>query len=248
MTSRTRGRLMICLILGLVALPVEALILPVALTPDPAEAAREFTAAMSPDELNAAAAEIDAYPAVYRRAIMQELSAEARADVWRARFQAYLESHRDLTATQAAIVREARDLVSPALFTASLDPETRERVGTAFNRTVAELGPKAASELFVTLGPKVLERPSALPLTQRLADQVRSWRTASAQSAPDCNCNRSMDVCDLVPDPWLVCSEAFDCNIDTTWPMCGPFWSWACTGWCRMTRFPGEGGEGSAGR
>ena len=72
--------------LALVALPVEALILPVALTPEPAEAARAFTAAMSPDELAAAAAEIDAYPAVYRRAIMQELSDDARADVWRGRF------------------------------------------------------------------------------------------------------------------------------------------------------------------
>ena len=91
MTTRTRGRLMVCLTLALVALPVEALILPVAMTPEPAEAAREFTAAMSPVELAAAAAEIDAYPAVYRRAIMQELSADARADVWRGRFEAYLE-------------------------------------------------------------------------------------------------------------------------------------------------------------
>jgi hypothetical protein len=241
MTTRTRGRLMVCLTLALVALPVEALILPVAMTPEPAEAAREFTAALSPEELAEAAATIDAYPAVYRRAIMQELSAEARAEVWRGRFDAYLDSHRDLTRSQAAVVRASRDLVSPALFTTSPDAETRERVSVLFKRATAELGPRAASELFVTLGPSVLERPSALPLRQRLADHVRAWRAASARRAPDCTCSMDIDTCDmLVPDPWLVCSELYDCNIDTTWPMCGPFWSWACTGWCKLTRFESE--------
>jgi hypothetical protein len=239
MTSRTRGRLMICLILALVALPVEALILPVAVTPDPTEAARAFTATMSADELSNAAAEIDAYPAVYRRAIMQQLSAEARASVWRNHIQAYLDSHRDLTASQAAVVRDARDLIAPALFTTSPDPAARERVGVVFNRAIAELGPRAANELFVTLGPTVLERPNALPLMQRLADRVRAWRTASA-TQPDCNCNMGWDTCDIAPDPWLVCSELYDCNIDVDWPMCGPLWSWACTGWCRLTRFSTE--------
>jgi hypothetical protein len=240
MTSRTRGRLMICLILALVVLPVEALILPVAVTPDPAEAARAFTAAMSPDELSAAAAEINAYPAVYRRAIMQELSAEERARVWRRHIQAYLDSHRDLTASQAAVVGEARDLISPAFFTGSPDPAGRERLGVVFNRAIAELGPRAANELFVTLGPTVLEQRNALPLMQRIADQVRSWRTASARNQPDCNCSMDWDTCDIAPDPWLVCSELYDCNIDVGWPMCGPLWSWACTGWCKLTRFTNE--------
>jgi hypothetical protein len=235
MTTRTRGRLLVCLTLALVALPVEALILPVAMTPEPAEAAREFTAAMSPDELAGAAADIDAYPAVYRRAIMQELSAEARADVWRARLQAYLDSHRDLTPSQAAVIRDARDLVSPAIFTLSADAATRKRVDAVFARAVTELGKRTASELFVTLGPTVLERPNALPLTQRLADRVRDWRHASARLS-NCNCSMDIDTCDIAPDPWLVCSELYDCEIDTTWPMCGPFWSWACTGWCKLTR------------
>jgi hypothetical protein len=240
MTTRTRGRLMVCLTLALVALPVEALILPVAMTPEPAEAAREFTASMSPDELAAAAAAIDAYPAVYRRAIMQELSADARAEVWRGRFDAYLQSHPDLTRSQAAVVRDARDLVSPAMFQTSIAPETRERIASVFKRANAELGGRAASELFVTLGPSQLERPSALPLRQRLADRVRAWRAASART-PDCTCSMDIDTCDmLMPDPWLVCSELYDCNIDTSWPMCGPFWSWACTGWCKLTRFSPE--------
>jgi hypothetical protein len=24
--------------------------------------------------------------------------------------------------------------------------------------------------------------------------------------------------------------------------MCGPLWAWACTGWCKVMRWPGEGG------
>ncbi len=239
MTARTRRRLQVCLILGLIALPVEALILPVALTPDPLIAATEFTAKMTPTELSAAAAEIDAYPAAYRRAIMQSLSADQRANVWRAQMQNYLNSHRTLTTSQAEVVRDAMALVSPALFSASLETSLRERVSRVFARAQSELGPRAAKELFVTLGPAAPVRASALPLSQQLADHVRSWRSTSAQVLERCNCNMTMDTCDLVPEPWLVCSQQFDCRIDTSWPMCGPFWSWACDGWCKII---GEGG------
>jgi len=247
MTSRTRGRLMICLILSLIALPVETLILPVAMTPDPMAAAQQYSAGLSNAELTQAAAEIDAYPANYRRAIMQQLPSEQRANVWRTQFQNYLSSHRDLSASQADAVRDAMAVVSADLFTASQSAEQRDRVSRVFNKAVSELGSRAAMELFVTLGPRELTRASALPLRQQLADRVRSWRVASAQSGmPDCNCNMTLDTCDLVPDPWLTCSQIYDCAVDTSWPMCGPFWSWACNGWCRITRMPG--GEGGSGR
>ena len=241
MTSRTRGRLMICLILGLITLPVEALLLPVANTPDAAAAAVAYSAALSPEELNAAAADIDAYPAVYRRAIMRELTPDRRADVWRAQFQNYLNTHPGLTPAQADVIREAMTVVSPAALTPPVSAEIRDRISRVFNKAMVELGPQTSSELFVTLGPRVLTRPSALPLTQRLADRVRSWRVASAD-IPDCNCNIDIDTCDLVPDPSLQCSEMYDCVFDLDWPMCGPFWSWACTGWCKIIRWPGGGG------
>jgi hypothetical protein len=63
---------------------------------------------------------------------------------------------------------------------------------------------------------------------------------ASAQEpgAGDCNCNIEIDTCDLMPNPWLKCSELYSCNFDLDWPMCGPLWSWACTGWCKVTRWP----------
>ena len=245
MTARTRGRLMMCLILGLITLPVEALILPIARTPDTNAAAKAYVADLSPADLNAAASDITAYPAPYRKAIMSELSPERRAEIWRAHLQAFLTSHRDLTQAQAAVVREAMAVVTPAALSPDVTAPIRERMAQVFNAAMTELGAQTAGELFVTLGPKAVTR-NALPLTQRLADQVRSWRTASAQEAPPCVCNMTWDTCDLVPDPWLVCTQIYDCIPDTTWPMCGPFFAWACDGWCRMTRTPGGGGGGGS--
>lgn len=242
MTSRTRGRLMICLILGLITFPVEALLLPVAITPNAAAAAVAYTAALSPEELNAAAAVHRRICVDVRRAIMRELTPDRRADVWRAQFQNYLDTHPGLTPAQAAVVREAMTVASPAAFAPPVSAEVRDRISQVFNRALVELGPQTSSELFVTLGPRVLARPSALPLTQRLADRVRSWRVASA-AIGDCNCNIDIDTCDLVPDPSLLCSELYDCVFDLDWPMCGPLWSWACTGWCKIIRWPSGGGS-----
>lgn len=240
MTSSTRGRLMICLIVGLITLPVEALLLPIARTPDPAAAAVEWTQALSSQELQTAAQRIDAYPAQYRRAIMGELDGEARATVWRSHFQRYLDEHPSLTPEQRAVVQDAIALASANAFVPPVAPEVRERISSVFNRALVALGKDASNDLFVTLGPKQLRVASALPLTQRLADSVRSWRVASAD-APDCNCNVDIDTCDFLdPDPWLRCSEQYTCNFDLDWPMCGPLWSWACTGWCKIVRWPSD--------
>ena len=92
------------------------------------------------------------------------------------------------------------------------------------------LGKDAASELLVTLGPADPGALNALPLRQRLADSVRSWRVTSARRT-DCNCNIDIDTCDIGMEDWLQCSELFTCDFDLSWPMCGPLWSWACTGW-----------------
>ena len=66
---------------------------------------------------------------------------------------------------------------------------------------------------------------------------MRAWRVVSAE-LPDCNCNIDIDTCDIGPDPWLQCSELYSCNFDLDWPMRGPFWAWACTGWCKIIRLP----------
>lgn len=242
MTNRTRRRLTFCLVLGLMTLPAEALLFPVAMTPDPRVAAERWASSLSPVALRAAGNRIEEYPALYRRAIMTELDPECRSSVWRAQFTKYLQAHPELTAEQVAVVNEAIDVASPAAFTPPVNAEVKARVGKVFARATKVLGQRVASELFVTLGPKTLQHANALPLTQRLGDELRSWRTVSA-GFPDCNCNIEIDTCDLVPDPWLECSELYTCNFDLSWPMCGPLWSWACTGWCKIIRWPTDGKE-----
>jgi hypothetical protein len=240
MTASTRSKLMMCLVIGLITLPAEALLLPVARTPNAVVAAAEWAASLDPTELRAAAANIDAYPSHYRRAIMSGLSPADRADAWRAFFRNHLESNPSLTKDQVAVLNEAMALATPDAFVAPVRADLKERIGQVFGKAQKTMGKVTATELFVTLGPKELSRANALPLTQRIADSVRSWRVVAAQSEPlpDCQCNIEIDTCDLMPDPWLKCSEQYACEFDLDWPMCGPLWSWACTGWCKVIRWP----------
>jgi len=242
MTASTRSRLMFCLVLGLITLPAEALLFPVARTPNASKAAIEWTSSLDPAELREAASNIDAYPALYRRAIMTALPAADRSAAWREFFQDYIDAHPGMNAEQRSALADALAVASPEAFTLPVAPALKERIGAAFEKTQKAFGATTASELFVTLGPAKLARANALPLTQRLADQVRSWRvvSAAANDAVECNCNIEIDTCDILPDPWLKCSELYTCEFDLTWPMCGPLWSWACTGWCRILRFPWE--------
>lgn len=243
MSAPTRNRLMMCLVIGLITLPAEALLFPVARTPNAAVAASEWTASLAPADLRAAATNIDAYPSQYRRAIMSALPIADRADAWRSYFQSYIAAHPELTPEQLGALHESIDVITPAAFAVPVSADVRERVGKAFAHAQQALGVSAATELFVTLGPKQLKKANALPLLQQIGDRLRNWRVVSAAGGGDivdCNCNVDIDTCDLEPDPWLICSEQYTCQFDLSWPMCGPLWSWACTGWCKVVRWPWE--------
>jgi hypothetical protein len=237
MSPATRRRLTVCLVVAALTLPIEVLLLPVAWNPDPDAAAAEWVDRMEPAELRLASYEIDRYPTPYRRAMMTALTPDDRAGAWRAQFDRYLTAHPELTQDQRAVIDEARALLVPSVFVPPLAPDTRERIDRVFTRTVDLLGTDAAKELFVMLGPADPGAANALPLRQRLADSVRSWRVASARRT-DCNCNVEIDTCDISFDPWLACSELYTCDFDLSWPMCGPLWSWACTGWCKIIDWP----------
>lgn len=234
MTARTRRRLMICVVLGLITLPVEMLLLPVATTPNARQAAEQWVATLSGSELNTATARIADYPAEYRKALMSGLSTEDRARVWRGQFEKYMTAHPELTADQVAIIREAMSLVTAESFQPPLKADLQARITSVFDRATKELPAGAAKELFVTLGPNDPGQANALPLSVRLADKIRAWRVAQA-NGDDCWCNTDWDTCDVWPEPdWLDCSENYYCIMDLEWPMCGPLWSWACNGWCRL--------------
>ncbi|HUF48318.1 MAG TPA: bacteriocin fulvocin C-related protein [Vicinamibacterales bacterium] len=233
MTPRTRRRLTICLVVAALTLPIEAILLPVAWTPDPNVAAARWVDQLDRVNLRQAAFTIDRYPTPYRRAMMTALSAEERADAWRIQFDRYMDAHPGLSAEARALLGDAKALLTADVFTPPLDPGLQSRIDDVFKQTIATLGDEAARELFVTLGPADPGRLNALPLRQRLADSVRSWRVANARRT-DCTCNVEIDTCDIGPNPWLLCSELFTCEFDLEWPMCGPLWSWACTGWCKI--------------
>ena len=236
--SRTRHRLTFSLVLALLVLPVETILVPVARTPDQRVAAAQWAATLSAADAQQASDQIEDYPAVYRRALMGVLGPDNRALVWRAHFRKYLRTHPDLTPAQVALIQDAIDVATPGAFAPPLSDDIKERIGSIFKQATALLGPEDTTDLFVNLGPKNPRR-NALSVVQQVADRVRTWRVVSAEY-PDCNCNIDIDTCDLVPDPWLECSELYTCNFDLDWPMCGPLWSWACTGWCKIIRWPGK--------
>lgn len=241
MTASTRSKLVMAFVIGLITIPAEALLLPVARTPNAATAAVEWTAGLSTAELGDAASHIDRYPGLYRRAIMGALSPADRSATWRTFFRSYLATHPLLTSEQVAVINEAIDVASPEAFALPVPVGLKERISRVFTKAEGVLGKTAATELFVTMGPKGAIGGNALPVRQQLADRVRSWRVVSAaeEDVVYCNCNIDIDTCDLLStDPWLLCSELYTCEFDLVWPMCGPFWSWACTGWCKVVRWP----------
>jgi hypothetical protein len=237
MTARTRRGLVISAVLGLIILPVELLLVPVARIPNASQAADAWAQDQARDDLRAAAHQIDAYPSAYRRAIMSALTPAERSDAWRSHFRRYLDAHPALTAPERRVIEGAIAIATPAALGAA-DTATRERISALFNEAREVLGTDVANTLFVTLGTEQSVRADVLPLRQRIADRVRSWRVANADS-PDCNCNSDIDTCTVWPEPeWLECSEMYACEFDLTWPMCGPLWSWACNGWCRVVNWP----------
>ena len=237
MTAPTRRGLLICVVLGLITLPVELLLVPVARVPGAAQAADLWAADQQPEYLRAASQQIDAYPSVYRRAIMSALTPADRSEAWRAHFRRYLSAHPELTAPQRAVIADAIAIATPEAL-GRPDAGTRARISALFNHARDVLGNDTANTLFVSLGTPQSVRADILPLRQRIADQVRSWRVANA-SGPDCNCNTDVDTCTVWPESqWLECSERYACEFDLSWPMCGPLWSWACNGWCRVVIWP----------
>ena len=238
MTASTRSRLLLCLVVGLIALPAEALLLPVARTPNPIAAAVEWTASLDSAELRDAAANIDAYPQVYRKAIMGALPPDDRSSAWRQFFQEYLDANPSLSADQIAVVREAMDVASPAAFGRGISAETKKRITDVFTRA-REIARRERGEGAVRHARAQTvregERAAAAAAARRQPALVARGRMRRVNPS-SCNCNVEIDTCDLMPNPWLACSELYTCEFDMEWPMCGPLWSWACTGWCKIIR------------
>ena len=237
MTTRTRRRLTVLFVLALFTLPVQALVGPALRTPDMGAAAREWVADLSPTALHGAATDIRAYPFEFRRAIMAALTPDDRVSVWMGNFQMYVDEHPELNAAQRLLIDHAMSLMTPEVLSGPpASPFLGEQIGATYDVAVSVLGKRVAYDLFYRLGPDRPQGDSPLPLGMRVANVIRHYTVAYAADAPGCDCSSQSTVdCNPFADRAFACAEANDCTINADFPMCGPFWSFACGGTCRWT-------------
>ena len=241
MTSRTRSRVTFCLILGLLTLPAEALLLPVARTPKADEAALEWAADLSAAQLRGGRRSRSMrIPLVYRK---RAAHADERGRSFRclAHVSASLPARTSRPDARTDRVRRRGDraAVVRRLRRRRWRRTSRNRSARSSTKRSSLLGNQNAEELFVTLGPEETAARQRAAVHAAVGATRSAAGASSTPSIPDCNCNIDIDTCDIWPeDDWLQCSEMYTCNFDLSWPMCGPFWSWACTGWCKIISFP----------
>ena len=211
MTPRTRRRLTICAVLSLLILTAEIVLLPVAHTPDPMQAAMAWTAGLSAEELQQASFQIDAYPAVYRRAILGSLGPEDRSAVWRVHFLKYRSSHPDLTPAQVAVIEEALEIATSDAFMPPISAEVKDQIQRTFARAVSVLGPTATRELFVSLGPTefrllrhFLEHPARVFSREQLLDAVWSHDSEIDARTVDVHVRRLRQAINADDSPDLI--------------------------------------------
>jgi hypothetical protein len=101
------------------------------------------------------------------------------------------------------------------------------QISAIASQVVMLLGAGEADYLFYRLGPKDATLSGALPMTEKLAEFVRSQFVVQA-SREDCDCHVGFG-CDAPSH----CEGNVDCNkSDGTWPECGWFWMQQCDGLC----------------
>ncbi|HKV99537.1 MAG TPA: bacteriocin fulvocin C-related protein [Vicinamibacterales bacterium] len=219
-------RVFLAVFVLMLTLPAESVLVRALAAPDQAVAAQQWTTALTQDDLVLVASQVEAYPFVYRRAIMRALSPDARAWIWRNHILAYLQMHPELDANAAQLIQQAAALATPE--TMSGDRSNGAQIGLLATEIQATLGRDVADFLLYRLGPKDARLlSSALPVRERLANFTRSQFLALAGFNPDCDCSSSFG-CDQGR-----CDSGSGCNVDDTWPMCGWLWDQECDGNCK---------------
>jgi hypothetical protein len=225
MSVRLRRRLLFAVLVLALTIPAESVLLRALAAPTQADAASQFAASLGTTDLTAAASTIEAYPFVYRRAIMSALPPAARAAVWQSHIAGYLAMHPELDPSSVALLATTIALITPDVMAGN--GVSNRQVSTIAVQIQATLGKDVADYLLYRLGPKDLQSASALPIRERLANFVRQHFTASAR-ADDCDCSTDWGC-----DASNHCDGGTGCTPDTTWPMCGWLWNETCDGGCR---------------
>ncbi len=214
-----------CLVVAL-TVPAEILLLRALAVPDRKQAIRDWAESLSASQLSAEVGRIQAYPVLYRKELLRSSTPDVRSQVWRAHFDAYLESRPGLDVNSASLVRSLREMLTPAFFD-SPQQDRREDVMALADQVAAAIGLEDALPLMEYLGPADGAFASYEPTAMYLANKLRSLFVANAQGW---TCDCTMDA--GCYSPASSCSYSMGCAEYTGWPACGWTWSDPCTGLC----------------
>ena len=227
MKRSVQRRVFVAVFVLFLTLPAESILLQALAAPDQSTAAQQWTANLPQDDLVLVASQVEAYPFVYRRAIMRALSPAIRSWIWRNHILSYLQMHPELDADAVELIQQAASLATPDVM--SGDRSSASEIATVATQIQATLGRDVAEDLMYRLGPSdVRVGSTALPIRERLANFARRQLLALAGSNGDCDCSSSFGC-----DAGARCDSGAGCTVDDTWPMCGWLWSQECDGACK---------------
>lgn len=227
MKRRVPRRVFVAVFVLFLTLPAESILLRALAAPDQSIAAQQWTANLPQDDLVLAVSRVQAYPFVYRRAIMRALSPDLRSWIWRNHILAYLQMHPELDANAVELIQQAAALATPEAM--SGNRSTRSEIDAVAAQIQAMLGRDVADYLLYRLGPKdTLVGSAALPVRERLANFARQQFLVLAGGNGDCDCSTSFGC-----DSSSRCDGGSGCTVDDTWPMCGWLWDQECDGSCK---------------
>lgn len=228
MSTQTRGRLILCVVVAALSLPLD-FILVRAVTTDAQSLAAQWADSLSEPQLDAAAEMVDAYPLEYRREIMANLRVDKRARAWVRHIERYRDARPELSTEQVDALNAAIALTPIAL--AAPTAENREATRVVAERVTEVLGAEVADYLLHRLGARQTRvLVNAAPWHHRLTNFVRAKFVVSARDGGDCNCNTDYG-CDLLALTWCDGNES--CTVDDRWPACGWLWNDPCNGVCK---------------
>lgn len=229
MSVVTKRRLMWCLVVGILTLPPEVFVLKALHDGSKGTLPEKWVASLSATERADAASRIAEYPKAYRRELLEGLTPQQRADVWRVHISKYLSAEAGLTAAQRAIVGTILQLHTPKLFAFPADRKLLEQLREKGTQATRLLGIERTKEIFFSLGPEIKLSDSSLPVLTRLEAAIAQRFTAAADADPcDCYHDTTFNYCSTSQ----VCSELQGC----TWQSwgCGFSQTWPCDGLCKI--------------
>lgn len=225
MSKSTRRLVFFSCLVVLLTIPAEILLLRALAVPDQKQAIREWTESLSASQLRAEVGRIQAYPVLYRKELLRASSPDVRSRVWRAHFDAYLQSKPGLDVNSVSIVRSLHEMLTPEFFNEPGQERKDEALAVA-DQVAAAIGREDALYLMAYLGPADGTFASYEPTAMYLTNKLRSLFVANAQGWT-CDCSFNFGCYGM-----NSCSSASGCSVYSGWPACGWTWSEDCTGLC----------------